>query len=804
MTLHLIQKAAPTAILMLRRHHILSSSWHQRLLSLTNTRAKRTHITLTKPYLSLRPLQIHYYHLSSTTHHHPSKTIEISEAQRRSAQLELEQISQSTDRLLSIRDSASITEANVNETRVALHYWSRRWYMHFHPGFGRVAKGSALSLESLSSPSNNNANTRTISDDTKSGDFGARRAEQLLDWSIVHNLIERGVFNLEGIRSPLEYDDEFGSSPNMTFAQIIDTYLLPCGYDGVGAFGGNYTHRDQMYLLTRDENQRHYATLAKHYTKNASYVRAVVDATRIMKKMRQVQDVSSEVKADTLSIKSELNVWSKRSMVLGATHEGGKTGGILAGNIVGGHIVDGSPVEMLRSLEEDAGLDNKFYTMHGCLAEMERILLRAEEEWNVTGDETITPSTDWYNHMLGAWARSDVKEAPERSKEMLKGMEACETHYKGSHPGDHVRKCWARPDIISYNSVLFCLAREASESRAKEALHLFEQLKERYKQSKQEHIRPDEVTYGSVLHALAQVGMAREAERILDTIEEEAEVLPSLTVYNTVLNALANSTERSAPRRAELLLDRMRSLYSSGENPEIEPDTVSLSTVMSCHARSKTREGAERAEELLNRSIESYVTNGNAKMKPDSIMFNCAILAWAYCSGTLRELRDESGKAIIPAERAEMLLHKLLEMRDNDTLQIAPMAQTYNLVLDSWAKSHRRDAAERALRLMREMPAAGVSPDECSYNSVLHAMSKQTDLIWVTKAEELFAELQAFSNSGQMTISDMTYSVMMNVYGKSIDRDGPQKAVRILRDMKEKGVQPTVISYNSCIDAFAR
>ena len=657
--------------------------------------------------------------------------------------------------------------------------------MHFHPGFGRVAKGSALSLESLAS---------NTSGETKSGDYGARRAEQLLDWSITHNLIERGVFNLEGMRSPLDYDDEFGSSPNRTFAQIIDTYLLPCAYDGVGAIGGNYTHQDQIFLLTKQENQRHYATLAKHYTKNASYLRAVVDATRVMKKMRRVQDSSSEVKPDTLSIKSELNVWSKRSMVLCESHEG-----------VGGHnIVDGNHVELLKSLEGDDGLDDEFYTLRGCWAEMERILSRAEDKWVLSGDERITPSTDWYNHMLGAWARSDVDEAPERSKRMLRGMEAYEIHPGESNQGYNIRRCWAKPDIISYNSVLFCLARDTSESRAKEAMHLFEQLKKRYKETKNEYIQPDEVTYGSILHALAQVGMAREAERILDSIEEEADVLPSLTVYNTVLNALANSDERSAPRRAELLLDRMTSLYSSGKNLEIEPDTVSLSTVMSCHARSKSRKGAERAEELLNRSIESYVTHGNAKMKPDSIIFNCAILAWAYCSGTIGEIQDESGKTIIPAERAELLLHKLIEMRDNGTLEIAPMAQTYNLVLDSWAKSNRREAAERALRLMREMPGAGVKPDECSYNSVLHAISKQTDLSWVAKAEELFEEVLALSASGQMTISDMTYSVMINVYGKSIDSDGPQKAVRMLREMKKKGIQPTTISYNSCIDAFAR
>ena len=54
-----------------------------------------------------------------------------------------------------------ISEAIVNEARVALHYWSRRWYMHFHPGFGRAAKGSALSWEALRNSTFHFATTAT-------------------------------------------------------------------------------------------------------------------------------------------------------------------------------------------------------------------------------------------------------------------------------------------------------------------------------------------------------------------------------------------------------------------------------------------------------------------------------------------------------------------------------------------------------------------------------------------------------------------------------------------------------------------
>jgi pentatricopeptide repeat protein len=615
--------------------------------------------------------------------------------------------------------------------------------------------------------------------------------------------VTRGVFNLEGIQSPLDYDqdEDYGGSPNMTFAQIIDTYLLPCAFNGVGSFG-NYSNEEQINLLVEENNQRHYATLSKHYAKNPFHIKAVVDATRVMQKMRDVQSAFSDyISADTLSIKSELNVWSKRSMVLGIDHVGAQTGGILAGNIVAGHLNNINANDTLKSLERENPLDEEFYTLEGCIEEMENIIARAEEKYTSTHDDTIKPSVEWYNHMLASYGRSDLKDASAKAKQMLRGMEAYEDDHVEDE--DNFRPCWAKPDLISYNSLLFCLARDGSEVRPKEVLELFEKLKSRYERTQNEIIRPDEVTYGSVLHALAQVGMAQEAQAILDTIEEEGSVTPTLTIYNTVLNAYANSFERGAPRRAEMLLDRMKKLSATGEYSNIEPDIVSISTVMACHARSKKRANAERAEELLDQAIESY-SLGNAKMKPDSIMFNCAILAWAHCSSP-RDEWDRSGRLLAPpAERAEMLLHKLLDLRESNTLEIAPVAQTINLVLDSWAKSARKDAGDRALKLMRDMSKFGVTADECSYNSVLNAMSKQGDAQSIKEALTVFRELQELSRNGHLTISDLTYNVMINVYGKSNDKDGARHAENLLRTMENDGIQPTIISYNSCIDAYAR
>lgn len=102
------------------------------------------------------------------------------------------------------------------------------------------------------------------------------------------------------------------------------------------------------------------------------------------------------------------------------------------------------------------------------------------------------------------------------------------------------------------------------------------------------------------------------------------------------------------------------------------------------------------------------------------------------------------------------------------------------------------------------MPAAGILQDGCSYNTVLNALSRQGNANSVKKAEEIFQEFLSLARNGDLAMSDMDYNVMINVYGKSDDAGGAEKAEGLLRSMEENGIEPTIISYNSCIDAYAR
>ncbi|KAL9188124.1 hypothetical protein ACHAXT_006502 [Thalassiosira profunda] len=767
--------------------------------------------------------EVHRRYLSSSPNFNSGHSVKpVSEAQRRSAALELERMTKSTARLLDINITKDneLSAAVVNEARVALHYWARRWYMHFHPGFGRAAKGSALSLAALRRWEDGNYGNSHLkgggasgggaslgvagakgeefpsdlsnSEPMMSGDYGAKQAERILDWALSHNLVSRGLFDNSADEDyiplnyiPREYREggSLGLFPNLACVNIMDTYLLPTAYGGVG--GDTVGDESGSNAAIND-----HATLAKHFAVTPSYVRAVVDASRVMRKMKRLQtDFPDVLSPDTLSVKAELNVWTKRAIICS----------------------DGDAKEVLKSMESEdivaAGWElreDEAYTLQGCLDRMESLLAAAEERYLCTKDKRIRPSVDWYNHLLGALARSQLPGALEDATRILRGMEAHADNLleNGAHDDrsddGSTRQCHASPDTVSYNSVLFCLASHAGKTSAKEAEALLQRMTERHRRTPAgsvSNVAPDEVTYGAVLHALAQAGMAREAEQVLESLEEASgTVMPSLTIYNTVLNAWANCRNRQAPQRAEALLQRMQTLSATGRNPAIEPDGVSISTAISCHARTRTRRGAERGEEMLLEAIKRY-GEGNSRVKPDAIMFNCAITGWTNISGVESE-RGGSGDAI-PAERAERLLHK---MKDSELGVLAVFhAQTFNIILDCWANSGIEGAAERSLALLKEMPDYGVTPDEISYNSALHAMTKESDPKWVHRAEDMFDEMKQ-----TVTISQITYHVLMNIYGKCAGEEGARKAEELLRSMEKDGFSASDISYNICIDAYAR
>jgi pentatricopeptide repeat protein len=78
-------------------------------------------------------------------------------------------------------------------------------------------------------------------------------------------------------------------------------------------------------------------------------------------------------------------------------------------------------------------------------------------------------------------------------------------------------------------------------------------------------------------------------------------------------------------------------------------------------------------------------------------------------------------------------------------------------------------------------------------------MSKESDQ-WVSYVEDILHEMK----DKKVLVSQVTYHGMMNVFAKSSSRDGAKKAEEFLRGMAAEGLSLSEMSYNICIDAYAR
>lgn len=77
------------------------------------------------------------------------------------------------------------------------------------------------------------------------------------------------------------------------------------------------------------------------------------------------------------------------------------------------------------------------------------------------------------------------------------------------------------------------------------------------------------------------------------------------------------------------------------------------------------------------------------------------------------EFHDEDAHLVnddeeIAVKRAENLLFRMLELTDQ--CDVLPVAHSFNIVLDCWAKSAVDGAADGALELLRSMSDYGVEP----------------------------------------------------------------------------------------------
>ena len=105
-------------------------------------------------------------------------------------------------------------------------------------------------------------------------------------------------------------------------------------------------------------------------------------------------------------------------------------------------------------------------------------------------------------------------------------------------------------------------------------------------------------------------------------------IIPNTISFTNAIAAWARCTRKDSPYRAQELLDKMHSLYSTSGMKHVRPNKISYNSVINAWAKSKEYRSARKAEKLLMRLFEFYEeSGGDGELKPDATSFNSVINA---------------------------------------------------------------------------------------------------------------------------------------------------------------------------------
>ncbi|XP_010526038.1 PREDICTED: pentatricopeptide repeat-containing protein At1g74900, mitochondrial [Tarenaya hassleriana] len=130
------------------------------------------------------------------------------------------------------------------------------------------------------------------------------------------------------------------------------------------------------------------------------------------------------------------------------------------------------------------------------------------------------------------------------------------------------------------------------------------------------------------------------------------------------------------------------------------------------------------------------------------------------------------------------LIHRMRSLR------LGPSPRTFSIVAERYASAGKPD---RAVKLFLNMHEHGCFQDLSSFNTILDLLCKSKR---VEKAYGLFRALR-----GRFSVDVVTYNVIVN--GWCLVKRTP-KALEVLKEMVERGINPNLTTYNTMLKGFFR
>jgi pentatricopeptide repeat protein len=416
------------------------------------------------------------------------------------------------------------------------------------------------------------------------------------------------------------------------------------------------------------------------------------------------------------------------------------------------------------------------------------------------------PGLRSFNAVIGAYARSGREDAPQQAIRVLSKL------YDLTRQG---RTC-VFPNKETYAHVLRAFAKKAtadSPELVRKLLMHMENLSEVYPT-----LLPDFSCHNVYIYALAEsmnhmsisgAEATKLAEeyllKMLDSQDES--VLPDKWTFNAVLSLLSRSGTPDLVPRAESVLARLEAYHiETGRSEKTQPNSNVYNSLMSCYTRGGNSDKAQKAFNLLQK-MKKLGASGNPWTRPDTISYNIAMNAFA-----------KSRRRDAPIKVEELLLEMNDEYAQTGDPRIRPNRRSVNTCLDAWAKSGLDGADERIMawiQRMREAHESGqnnISPDMWSYTHYLQALSKAGKPRMGDEAERVLEEMEDLYRKGYQSLKPnvLTFTNAIHCIALSGQDDAVERALAILDRMEDLhaggfgDVRPNLFTYNCVINTIAK
>lgn len=392
-------------------------------------------------------------------------------------------------------------------------------------------------------------------------------------------------------------------------------------------------------------------------------------------------------------------------------------------------------------------------------------------------------------------------------------------------------------DSKVFHDVMKCLFKSQNKILINHAKHILHQLEEHYLQTKSKILHPTGRSYALLFDVMkdydeykfyyssdsdseedtgttytpSKIDIVTQIQQLMDRIwtqqnEGNPQVVMNSHLYNSALNALAHHSENN-PNASQLLQHMM--IDDKAELDHVSY-SIAIKSLLSNHKwldiidASNGITTAKAIESLLIQMKNRGLGNPSAKtMTP--------ILQALSKEGNASEISNL-------IEWMEDMYHtwKWEDIRPNN--------YHFNTMITSLARKNsdgkvRSGSGHLAIEILNKMKSLyeeggnyDARPDLITYNAVLHAISKEENSQGTKKvksdigerAEALLRRMEDGEEGDYISPDIFSYNAVLSAYMNSATFDAAAKTQRLLQQMREKDVQPDLLSYTICINTLSK